>query len=233
MPRKLSRPEEKKTNEVKRSNNWNFILYPESAPLNWIDIINETRIEWVASPIHDKDKNPDDTEKKSHYHITLLFPSLKSYDQVKALTDSLNAPIPVRCQSVKGSIRYMVHKDNPEKYQYDWNDIKCYGGADLNALCAATATERMQIQKDILAYIRKAGIIEFEHIVNYACDEGLDEWVNVLLNFSTISITSYLRSRRHQVEHGNVVRNMVVREIDVNKETGEVMFLGTSEKPIK
>jgi phenylpropionate dioxygenase-like ring-hydroxylating dioxygenase large terminal subunit len=194
--------EKKSRTRDERTRNWNFIVYPESAPENWREIINETRIEWVEGPLHDRDINPDGEIKKSHYHVTLLFPSNKSYEQVKALTDSVKAPIPIKCQSVKGSIRYMVHKDNPEKYQYDWNDITCHGGADLSAICAPTATERMQIQIEIMDYIRTADITEFEDIAYYARDNGLYEWVNVLMNYSTLSITALLRSRRFKRMHG-------------------------------
>jgi len=199
-----------------RTRNWNILVYPESALENWREVINETRIEWVESPLHDKDLYPDGTTKKPHWHVLLLFESVKTYEQVKEITDSINAPIPKKCTTVKGSIRYMAHKDQPEKVQYDWNDIVCHGGADLTALCAPTATERLQIQKDILAYIRSTGIIEFEDIVNYAMDVGLADWLNVLLNYSTVSITAYLRSRRHKVDKGEV------KAITVNTETGEV-----------
>jgi hypothetical protein len=191
--------EKKSTPKDTRALNWNFILYPESAPENWREIISETHIEWVESPVHDKDVNPDGTEKKAHHHITLLFPSKKTYEQVKEVTDSVNAPIPIKCLSVKGSIRYMTHKDNPEKYQYNQADIKCYNGAILTDLCAPTATERLQIQKDIIEYIRSNGITEFFDIVNYAMDENND-WLNVLLNFSTISINTFIKSQRHKFE---------------------------------
>lgn len=188
-----------------RTRNWNFILYPESAPKDWRDIINETRIEWVESPVHDLDVNPKWTEdspedekfKKAHHHITLLFPSHKSYEQVKQLTDSLTAPIPIPCQSVKGSIRYMVHKDNPEKYQYDWNDIKCHGGADLDSLCMASQSERIRIQEDIVDFIKINDVTEFEELVDYTRSEGLKDWFNVIMNFSTISINRYITSRRN------------------------------------
>ena len=198
-----------------RTRNWNFILYPESAPDNWRDMIDETHIEWIESPLHDKDIDPTGEQKKAHHHVTLLFPTNQSYRQVKELTDSLNAPIPIKCKSVKGSIRYMVHKDNPDKYQYFWNDIVCHGGADLSDLCAPTATERMQIQQDILSYIRDNNIIEFADIVDYACLNGLDDWLNVMLNYSTLSINAYVRSRRHKSEVGLLPK--------VDPETGEVI----------
>jgi len=197
MPKEKSMEKDGRTD---RHSNWNFILYPESAPENWRDIIDETRIEWVESPLHDKDVNPDGETKKEHYHITLLFPSLKAFHQVEELTKSVNAPIPIKCQSVKGSIRYMAHKDNPEKYQYDWDKIICHGGVDLSSLCAPTATERLQIQKDILNFIRDNHIIEFADLLDCIDKLGNDDWLNVSLNFSTMSINAYIKSRRHKEE---------------------------------
>jgi len=191
---------EEKSRGAGRTRNWNIIVYPESAPENWRDIVDETRIEWVASPLHDKDVDPDGTIKKSHWHVLLLFEGVKTYEQVKEVADRINAPVPVKCQSVKGSIRYMAHKDHPDKFQYNWNDIVCYGGADLSALCAPTATERLQIQKDILSFIRDNGLDEFSDLIDSIEKMKNDEWLNVALNYSTISINAYLRSRRHKAE---------------------------------
>ncbi len=187
-----------KSSQEKRSSNWNFILYPESAPANWRDIIDETRIEWVESPIHDKDINPDGEIKKTHYHITLLYPSLKSFEQVEELTKSLNATIPMKCLSVKGSIRYMVHKDHPDKYQYSWDEIKCHGGVSISDLIKPTATERLQIQEDILEFIRDNDIFEFSDLLDCCTLMQKKDWTDICLNYSTISINAYIRSRKYK-----------------------------------
>lgn len=182
----------------RRSRNWNFVLYPESAPENWRDIIDETHIEWVESPLHDKDIDPTGEAKKAHYHVTLLFPD-KSYDQVKELVcDTLLQPIPMRCFSVKGSIRYMVHKDNPDKYQYLWNDIISHGGADLNALCLPTSAERMIVLKDILSFISDNEIDEFSDLVEIVIELGNDDWLQIICNYNTLVITSHINSMRHK-----------------------------------
>ena len=183
-----------------RTRNWNFILYPESAPENWRKLLDETHVEIVVSPLHDKDVNEDGTPKKAHHHITFMSPTDKTYEQVEELTSSLNATIPIKCLSVKGSIRYMVHKDNPEKHQYNWSDIVCYGGANLTSLCAATSTERLQIQKDIINFIRDNDIFEFSDLLDSIQKMDNDDWLNVSLNYSTISINAYIKSRRFKEE---------------------------------
>ncbi|MDF9661329.1 Rep family protein, partial [Bacillus cereus] len=41
-----------------RTRNWTFIVYPESTPENWREIINDLHTPWIESPLHDKDVNP-------------------------------------------------------------------------------------------------------------------------------------------------------------------------------
>jgi hypothetical protein len=197
-----------------RTRNWNILVYPESAPEDWRDIIDKTHCEWVESPLHDKDLDEKGEIKKAHYHVTWLAPSKKSYEQVQELTDSINAPRPEKCGSVKGSIRYMAHLDHPDKHQYESNDIVCHGGADLSALCAPTASERLQIQLDILDYIDECDIMEFADIVVYARASGKKEWSDVLLNRSTMSIDRYLSSRRHKAQGREDFETAVKKEAD-------------------
>ncbi|HDT7711324.1 TPA: replication protein, partial [Enterococcus faecium] len=42
-----------------RTRNWTFVVYPESAPENWREFLDELHVPWVESPLHDKDVNPD------------------------------------------------------------------------------------------------------------------------------------------------------------------------------
>ena len=42
-----------------RTRSWTFIVYPDSAPENWRSILDEDHIQWIESPLHDKDLNAD------------------------------------------------------------------------------------------------------------------------------------------------------------------------------
>ncbi|WP_217492410.1 Rep family protein, partial [Lysinibacillus xylanilyticus] len=77
-----------------RTKTWTFVIYPESAPENWREIIGEEHTPWVESPLHDKDVNADGEVKKPHWHVLMMYNSKKSFNQIKRLTDELNAPIP-------------------------------------------------------------------------------------------------------------------------------------------
>ena len=66
-----------------------LLLFTQSAPQNWRELLDECHVSWVESPLHDKDINPDGTVKKPHWHIILLFDGNKSYDQIKRLQIAL------------------------------------------------------------------------------------------------------------------------------------------------
>ena len=52
-----------------RSRGWACIVYPESAPENWTETLNEAHIETLISPLHDKDVTAEGSPKKPHYHV--------------------------------------------------------------------------------------------------------------------------------------------------------------------
>ena len=52
---------------------WAFVIYPDSLPSNWEEIILNTGLPMAISPLHDKDINPDGTEKKPHYHVIIYY----------------------------------------------------------------------------------------------------------------------------------------------------------------
>ena len=74
-----------------RKRNFVTIIYPESAPENFKEIIGDWHIPAFLSPLHDKDVNPDGEKKKPHYHLMLMFRGKKSLDQVKEIIKEVNA----------------------------------------------------------------------------------------------------------------------------------------------
>ena len=56
-----------------RARAWTFIVYPESAPENWRDVLDRFHLQWACSPLHDRDVNATG-EPKRH---TGTFPVLR------------------------------------------------------------------------------------------------------------------------------------------------------------
>lgn len=189
---------EKSTGSGSRTRNWTFVLYPESAPEHWRDILDDLHIEWVESPLHEYDTNADGEVKKAHWHILLLFGGVKSYDQVLDILAPLNCPVPQRCHNAKAMVRYMAHLDNPDKYQYRMADIVAHGGIDLADLLRPSSSERYSIIRDMCEYVKVNGIIEFQDLMDFAMKERFDEWFPMLCDSSAYVVGQYIKSQRHR-----------------------------------
>ena len=69
----------------KRSNKWAFLLYQESAPENYLEILEEMHVPFVLSPWHDKDVNRKQVSLRSRINMALC-----SLTHLKAIRKSQN-----------------------------------------------------------------------------------------------------------------------------------------------
>lgn len=172
---------------IVKGRDWTFIVYPESAPDNWRSVLDDTHLRWVESPLHDRDVNPDGEVKKPHWHILLSFDGPVTASAVEKIIKPLNGPIPQKCASGRGLVRYMVHMDNPEKYQYDRADIVGHGGADVDSYFELTLTNRIDVMKDMITYIIDNRVTNFADFL-MVCINTSDDWFNVAINNNTLAI---------------------------------------------
>ena len=180
-----------------RTRNWCAIVYPESAPENWRQILDDFHLRWVESPLHDLDVNPTGEVKKPHWHILILFEGKKSQEQVCDILKPLNCPLPQSVHEVRGNVRYMAHLDNPDKAQYKLSDIVGHGGADLADLLKPTASERHEIIREMVTWCRENHIVEFQDLMDYAM-EFEDGWFSALSDSCMNVMVQYLKSARHR-----------------------------------
>lgn len=178
---------------------WAFVLYLESAPSNWKEILQLRGIPVCISPYHDKDVNPDGTPKKPHYHIILCFPNTTTYNNVKSITDSLNQPIPISLDAVNGYYRYLTHKDNPEKYQYSPEDIETLNGFSIDDFVELTYTQVKTICIYLQQLIIDNNILEYSDLLDYLLTNELYTELDVASNH-TLLFNTYICSRRNKVK---------------------------------
>lgn len=189
--------EEKKDD---RTRNWTFIVYPESAPADWRDKLDEQHVQWIESPLHDKDKNADGEAKKPHWHVLVLYEGKKSYNQVKELTDSLHSPIPQKTASAKGMVRYMAHLDNPEKFQYKTSNIIGHGGVDVAEYLKPTSSSRYKLIGEMMDFVRENNIIEMRDLLFYAQRNRFDDWYPLLCDSCAYIMNALIKSNRHATQ---------------------------------
>ena len=179
-----------------KKRNWTFVLYPESAPRDWLEQLKLSGLMTAISPLHDKDLNPTGEEKKAHYHILLVYSGPTTYNSVAKFTASLNATIPQALESVRGMYRYFTHKDNPEKYQYLESDIITVNGFNIADLVELTKSEVNEVKARVLKLIREADIIEYADLIDLLTDNEMLLEYDVAVNH-TFFFNSYIASRRN------------------------------------
>lgn len=179
-----------------RTRNWWFVLYPESAPPDWRDTLDELHIQYAISPLHDRDVDANGELKKPHWHVILVFEGVKSYSQIKEITDSLNAPIPQAVNGLVGTVRYLVHRDNPDKAQYPAEEIVCGGGFDIAEVMNRSASDKRRIVREIYEFISMNDITEFYQLTDYAYHYNPD-WFDILMDGHTVVFNAVIKSRRH------------------------------------
>lgn len=183
-----------------KKRNWAFVLYPESAPDDWRERLQQTGLPCAISPLHDRDVNATGEPKKPHYHVMVFYQGPTSYNVVKRLTDGLNQPIPQVVEQVRGYYRYLTHMDNPEKAQYSPADIRTLNGFDLGDFVEMTKSEATRFKRQLMEYIRENDLMEYADLMEMTmCDGVPPEWFDVASS-NTLFFTAYLKSRRFRVD---------------------------------
>lgn len=179
-----------------RTRNYATVVYPESAPENWVEILNQTHIAAFISPKHDKDINPDGTPKKPHYHVLIMYDSVKTQQQARAVFSTIGG---VGCEAVgtvRGYARYLCHLDNPEKAQYLTDDVQALNGADYLTI-VSLVTDKYRVIKEIMVYVREHNVLSYADLIDY-CADNRQDWFRVLCDSGTYVISHYIKSMAYK-----------------------------------
>lgn len=216
-----------------KKRNWCFLIYPSkeqlkalnsnydgsdgygSVPDDWVDTLKKSGLKYAISPLHDKDLLEDSSgkTKKPHYHIIVCYGNPTTFNNVKSLTDRLNAPIPQPLEQIRGYYRYLTHKDNADKYQYDEKDIITGGGFNILDYIELSRNEVLNIKKQLQGLIREKNFIEYAEFMDYLMDNDMLMEYDIASS-NTYFFDKYISSKRHSIP-----KNVTL----VNTETGEIL----------
>ncbi len=182
---------------MQKKRNWGAVVYPESAPDDWKEILKLKGVTFAVSPLHDSDINPTGEKKKEHYHIIMCFSGPTSANVVNEIMNELNQPIAIPLESVRGYYRYFTHKDNPEKFQYDERNIELYNGFDVSDVL--NAFEVFQCLKQVQMLVLEHEFLEYSDLMDFLVSNDFMELWNVACSH-TLFLNSYITSKRHKFE---------------------------------
>lgn len=202
-----------KSNKTPRTRNYVGIVYPDSAPAGWQNILAEKCIPAFISPLHCDDKDPTGEPKKPHWHVMLMFDSVKTLNQAQEIFEELNGTECQPINSVRGYARYLCHLDNPEKAPYKQEDVVCLGGADYIGTIGLAIDKYVAIG-EMQDFCDKYNIVSFYALSKYARSHRQD-WHRILCDCGAVFMREYLKSRMWSADNN---------QMDIiDPETGEVL----------
>ena len=152
------------------------MLYPDCTTYDSNKLIQSLANEhfsFAVSPIHDRDVEDDGSLIKAHFHLLLAYSSattlsnIRSWFNVCGMPESELHSVRV-CASGIGYYRYLTHKDNPEKFQYNDSDIRIFNDFDgIFKKFANTESDKISNLVRIFQIIDELNTISFHSLIQY------------------------------------------------------------------
>lgn len=188
-----------------RSRTWMILLYEDDPTHKSVLDGKLAELDWnYAGRIHDKDDGV-----KVHHHVVVLFKDGRKNTDIAA-----DLGIEKRWLRAwdrkKKALRYLCHRDNPEKFQYSTDGIygtiaeqavsACSKGNELSEAQAITELTKMLDEID--------GIVSYSFFLRYVADKGLYPVFRRLGIIATRLVD----------EHNNIHRVKLDRELHADHE---------------
>ena len=187
-------PEKKpgKSKDIK-SRGWACIVYPDSAPEDWVSRLEDGHVQVLISPLHDQDVRGDGSSKKPHWHVLAMWDGPVTAAVAAQLFERMQVTAPPeRVASLRGYARYLVHMDDHDKHRYDADDVVALCGASWAGVALDDSEQINSALDQIEDWIDQFGCFSYAALLRYARAERPD-WTSVIRTH-TIHLTALLRS---------------------------------------
>lgn len=183
-----------------RARGWACIVYPESAPSDWMDKLREGHIQTLISPLHDMDVTAEGEVKKAHYHVLAQFdaPVPDTAATAYFARAGVTAP-PEQVKSIKGYARYLVHMDDHDKHRYDDRGVLALSGAVWAAVALEDGEADNRLLDEIEEWLDATECVSYRGLCAYARSER-PEWTG-LIRRRTIHLSAYVKSAAWEVNN--------------------------------
>lgn len=157
----------------KKGRRWGVILWTDNPThVNALDYIKRNYQNYIYI-LHNRDVKEDNTLKKEHYHVLLYFPNQKSLSSLKKQL-SLNDSDFYEIKSFNGQLRYLIHYDDDDKFQYSPSDVK--GSSFLmrkfiNSI--KNINSELEESSSIVEFIMDEGTLTLYQVFQYVIDNDI------------------------------------------------------------
>ena len=182
--------------ETKKYRYFQFLVYQESAPDDWREILKKSLGKYAISPVH----SADEEISKPHWHVIYKHGNPCSLDFAKSVIPggiAANGYVEP-CLHPGNAQRYLVHLDQPEKEQFadGVNAITVLNGFPLDLSRELTKAEKQEVRSRCFEWIDENGIVEYAEFLDSLRVLGNPDMFDYGFNH-TIAFNAYLKSKRH------------------------------------
>lgn len=186
------------------------LVYPDSAPEGWKKQLEDSLQMWLISPLHEPDKEPESIDSakmstgKPHWHVMYCHGNTIAAKVARELFPSWVVTPPsdrfFMVTSMRNLSRYFLHLDQHEKQQFQGMPDKlltALNGFPLDLERELTHGERLELKKQLHAFVRSNNVTEYAELLDALADSG--DWDLFELAFDSQSkIEGYIRSQRNR-----------------------------------
>lgn len=163
-----------------KSRSFALVLYPYEDYTHSIALQRAMELYNFAYIEHDSDVHEEDGEdykkgdkKKIHSHLVLKFENARHKSKIaKELDISENY---IQKSNFVAYTRYLIHKDDPTKFQYKEKDIVTNIPKEVHSALSLKSDYKRHGTQMVLEYIEKNRLTSFYKLVIWAKDNGLLE----------------------------------------------------------
>lgn len=159
-----------------------FIVYPDSAPTDWLRQLEASLRMFLVSPLHEPDKVaedvPDDAaighQRKPHWHVCYCHGNTITARAARSLIRDEFPWALMPPQDNKFMVgaacnlaRYFLHIDQPDKQQFEGDPyelLTALNGYPLDLSRQLTRAEKRQMRVNVQAFAGQHGIVEYAEL---------------------------------------------------------------------
>lgn len=137
----------------RRSRSHTMILYLDNEDMRKaFDMVCQSTYDY-AYCLHDSDINEDGTEKKDHFHIVFNFKDARTRSAI-AKEFGIEKRHIEPCLTLDGSLAYLLHLNDLDKYQYDLEDVQGSLKKRVAELVSKKTKSEVEKVSEIIDFIR-------------------------------------------------------------------------------
>lgn len=183
---------------------WEFIVWEDSAPRDWVYQLDMTGLKVAISPYHDKDiiEGTIDEPKKPHWHVLCCWENKTTFKHALNFSVMLGCNIPKRKDNLQGAWEYHTHKNHADKFQYSDKERRYLNGLTKSDIAKLSQEDIRSLTNEVLSIACNLGLFEYAQLVDYLRFNQMYDYFDFVCTH-TLFFNSYLKSHRHSRQNKN------------------------------